>query len=247
MYCADMLTIALELAQHNIAYEDIASKFLENFMQIAHSALGGSALLSRDDDGVAEGRGPAGTGLWHDGDGWYYDILTTPGTPSELVRLRSIVGLIPLLATCVIEERVLARLPAFRARMEWFTRHRSHFTRRHHITVSPAGVSVEQVAGQCGGDSRGRRRSSTTASPPERTPTAAKSGRHLLSFVALDQLPRILGRMLDEEQFLSPHGIRSLSKEHRDAPFHFRQVLKQDLSPPDMRLRHLQCIQIWRP
>jgi hypothetical protein len=206
MYATDLLTIALELAQDNIAYEDVASKFLEHFMQIAHSALGGSSLPASDE---VE---PEGRGLWHEADGWFYDFITTPDGKRQPVRLKSIVGLIPLLASCTIDEALLKKLPAFKARMDWFLQYRGHFAAKHHVAVPEHGATVAEVGGSC-----------ESASQAEGCKAASRrtGGRRLLSLVPLDDLPRVLARLLDAAQFLSPYGIRSLSKEHSE-PYVFR-------------------------
>ena len=103
VYALNMLAIALELAQHNRAYEDIASKFFEHFLRIA------AAMNDFD-----------GRGLWHEDDGFYYDVLHLPTEEKIPMRLRSLVGLIPLLAVEIIEPETLAALPGFAQRLEWF-------------------------------------------------------------------------------------------------------------------------------
>ena len=111
-YCATMLSISLELARDDAAYEDIASKFFEHFVAItdAMNCLGG-------------------TGLWDDQDGFYYDQLKVGGDTHRL-RIRSIVGIIPLFAVEVLEEDLLLQLPGFRKRMEWFLTHRQDLARQ---------------------------------------------------------------------------------------------------------------------
>ncbi len=109
MYCLNLLRIALELALHNEVYEDIATKFFEHFLHIALAT-------------TEKGRG--GIGLWDQEDGFYYDVLNPPhGAPIRL-RIRSMVGLIPLFAVEVLEDAELERLPNFRRRMRWFLRYR---------------------------------------------------------------------------------------------------------------------------
>ncbi len=213
MYATDLLTIALELAQHNIAYEDVASKFLEHFMQIAHSAVGGTVIA----EGSSSHEAAISAGLWHEEDGWFYDYIVTPEKQRQPVRLKSIVGLIPLLASCTIDESVLAKLPAFKARMDWFLRHRSKFSVKHHVSVPSHGATVANVLCSSGGSSRSAHEGSDAAAA-----SPSSSGYRILSLVPLDDIPRVLARLLDTEQFLSPHGIRSLSKEHEGTPFVFR-------------------------
>jgi len=106
-YALSLLELALTLAGHDDSYEDLATKFYEHFAYIA---------IAMDDQG-----------LWHEEDGFYYDMLHGPDRPPDAVRVRSVVGLIPLFAVTTLEAELLARLPAFRARMEWFERHRAHF------------------------------------------------------------------------------------------------------------------------
>ncbi|HTD65258.1 MAG TPA: glucosidase, partial [Candidatus Limnocylindria bacterium] len=108
MYSLNLMRIALELALHNKVYEDIATKFFEHFLSIA-------AAINAEDDGM---------GLWDDEDEFYYDELRTPGGREVALKVRSMVGLIPLFAVEVIEPELLARLPEFHARMKWFLQYR---------------------------------------------------------------------------------------------------------------------------
>src|SRR6266852_1937549 len=162
MFCLNMLKIGLELAKMDPIYEDIASKFFEHFLYIAHA-------MNRIGDG----------GLWDDRDGFFYDRLKLPSGDSMLMPIRSMVGLIPLFAVDTLEPELIDRLPGFRRRMEWFTRH------RHDLCGNLASLTRGGV-----------------------------EGRRLLSIVNRPRLVRILERMLDETEFLSPHGIRSVSKFH---------------------------------
>jgi hypothetical protein len=166
-YCATMLGMALELAREDSVYEDMASKFFEHFVAIvdAINTLGG-------------------TGLWDDADGFYYDQLHADGAHVPL-RVRSLVGLIPLLAAEVMEDEVVAPLRGFRRRMDWFLRHRRDLGR--HIAFA---------------EDRGH-------------------GHRLLAIPSRERLVRLLARMLDESEFLSPHGIRSVSRVHEREPFRF--------------------------
>lgn len=167
-YCLTMLGIALELAPENAAYEDMASKFFEHFVAIADAI-----------------NGFGGTGLWDEEDGFFYDRYLLGGQ-SHVLRTRSLVGLIPLLAAEFLDDGVVERLPGFRDRKAWFVRNRpdlaAWITWCDHCDV--------------------RRHS-------------------LLALVRRDRLVRMLGRMLDEREFLSPHGIRSMSAAHADEPFVF--------------------------
>jgi Mannosylglycerate hydrolase MGH1-like glycoside hydrolase domain len=167
-YCSTMLSIALELAKFDPAYEDVASKFFEHFVAITHAmnTLGGS-------------------GLWDETDGFYYDQIHLDGR-TERLRIRSMVGLIPLFAVEVLEEDVIDRLPGFSHRMHWFLQNEADLAR--HV-VREAGDGTGQH-------------------------------KHiLLAILPRDRLVRVLRYMLDESEFLSPFGIRSLSRVHADKPF----------------------------
>ncbi|MEZ5294473.1 MAG: hypothetical protein R2745_25560 [Vicinamibacterales bacterium] len=169
MYCLNMLAIAMELADANPAYEDLASKFWEHFLYIAH-AMGTN--------------GADGADLWDDEDGFFYDVLHRPDGSRTPLKVRSMVGLIPLFAVETLEPEMLAKLPAFRRRLEWFIDHRADL--------------VEHVA--C-------------------MRTRGHGERRLLSVVDVERLRQVLKVMLDESEFLSPHGIRALSRRHLDHPY----------------------------
>ena len=113
MYCLSMLAIALELASENQAYEDVASKFWEHFLYIAHAMnhLGGEEIQ-----------------LWDDEDGFYYDVLHLPDGQHYPLKVRSMVGLIPLFAVETLEPELINRLPGFKRRLEWFIDHRPDLT-----------------------------------------------------------------------------------------------------------------------
>jgi len=169
MYCLNMLAMALELAQDDRAYEDVASKFFEHFVYIAHAThhLGGD-----------------GMGLWDDEDGFFYDVLNLPDGNRCPMKVRSLVGLIPLFAVETFDTEQADRLPGFKRRAQWFIDNNPEL--REHIAFKdkPGG---------------GR--------------------RVMLSIVTTEQLPKVLRLMLDEEEFLSPHGVRSLSRYHKDHPY----------------------------
>lgn len=165
-YCTTMLAIALELAREDPAYVDIAGKFFEHFVAIAHAInrLGGS-------------------GLWNEEDGFYYDQALLGGQCLPL-RIRSLVGLIPLFAVESLDDADLELIPKFRERLDWFMRNEPELARN---------VALLQ---------------------PDETST-----RRLLAIPKREQLVRVLSYMLDENEFLSPYGVRSLSKCHRDRPY----------------------------
>jgi hypothetical protein len=169
MYTLNLLAIAMELAEHDSAYEDVASKFWEHFLYIAH------AMNNRGSDGLA---------LWNDEDGFFYDVLHLPTGERRPLRIRSMVGLIPLFAVETLEPRALGRLGGFKRRLEWFIDNRRDLT---------GNVACMRTEG------RGERR--------------------LMSIVNADQLRAVLRVMLDEREFLSPFGIRALSRAHRDEPY----------------------------
>jgi hypothetical protein len=171
MYCLNMLAIALELAKQDAAYEDVASKFFEHFVYIAH------ATRELGDDAI---------NLWDADDGFYYDVLHSDGAAYPM-KVRSMVGLVPLFAVETLEPEIVDRLPGFKRRMQWFIDNHPEF--REHVEM------------------------------------ATKPGygtRRLLAIVAREQLPRVLRFMLDEAEFLSPHGVRALSRYHRDHPYVLR-------------------------
>jgi len=172
MYSLNMLAIAVELAKHESAYEDLASKFWEHFVYIAHAMTGAGTP------------GRQGHNLWHEEDGFFYDVVDFADGRRLPLRVRSIVGLLPLLAVQTVDLEMLERLPAFSRRLDWFVAHRPD------LAASLA---------------------------PMRTPGVA--GRRLLAITDRLRLERVLKVMLDEREFLSPHGIRSLSRVHADQPF----------------------------
>jgi len=169
MYSLDMLAIALELAGNDVTYEDVASKFWEHFIYIAR------AMNHMGDDGLC---------LWNEEDGFFYDVLHLPDGTRLPLRLRSMVGLIPLYAAQVMEPDLLDSMPSFKRRLEWFIENRKDL--------------IGNMA--C-------------------MKTAGNKERRLFSIAGRDQLHRILEVMLDENEFLSAHGIRALSRYHKDHPY----------------------------
>jgi hypothetical protein len=171
MYSLNLMRIALELALHNHVYEDIATKFFEHFLHIAE-AMGNMA--------------GEGVGLWDEQDEFFYDVLSLPDGERIPLRVRSMVGLIPLFAVETVDPELLEKLPDFRRRLEWFLNYRPDLAKL---------VSRWQEPG------RGERR--------------------LLSLLRGHRMKCLLKRMLDETEFLSDHGVRALSRFHRDHPFIF--------------------------
>ncbi|TWU00932.1 MGH1-like glycoside hydrolase domain-containing protein [Stieleria varia] len=171
-YCGTMLRMAIELAEDSEAYGDMASKFFEHYVAIAE------AMNSMD-----------GTGLWEEEDGFYYDHLYVDGQ-SIPIRVRSLVGLLPLMTGVILEQEIIGRLPGFTRRMEWFLNSRDDLS--NHMTY------MEGEGPDCGAVTR-----------------------RLLAIPSEDRFRRLLDVMLDESEFLSPYGIRSMSAVHRDEPFVF--------------------------
>jgi hypothetical protein len=183
-YSATMLSMALELAKADPGYEDMASKFFEHFVGIADAinTVGGS-------------------GLWDDLDGFYYDKLNVNGQSAPL-RVRSMVGLLPLIAVEVLEDEVIDHLPSFKKRMQWFLENRQDL-------AAQVSCGARGVAG--GGE-----------------------GKALLAIPSRARLERVLRYLLDPQEFLSPFGIRSLSRVHERAPyryFHQGQEFRVDYAP----------------
>ncbi|MEW6131409.1 MAG: glucosidase [Acidobacteriota bacterium] len=169
MYCLNMLAIAMELSRIDPAYEDVASKFWEHFLYIAHAI-----------NNIGEDR----QSIWNEEDGFYYDLLHFTDGDVFPLKIRSMVGLIPLFAVETLEPEVLERLHGFKRRMEWFIDNRKDL--------------IDNVA--C-------------------MRTQGRHERRLLAIVDQDRLRRVLKIMLDEKEFLSPHGIRALSRFHHDHPY----------------------------
>jgi mannosylglycerate hydrolase MGH1-like protein len=169
MYCLNMLAIALELARDNHAYEDVASKFFEHFVYIAYAT-----------DNVG------GHSLWDEEDGFFYDVLYLPDGTRRPLKVRSMVGLIPLFAVETLEPDIVDKLPGFKRRMQWFIDNHPEFREHVEMMVKPDG-----------------------------------GVRRLLSITTQSELPRVLRYMLDEAEFLSPYGIRALSRFHQAHPYIF--------------------------
>lgn len=171
-FSLNMLNIAIELAQHEPEYEDIADKFLNDFIYLAASI---------------NAPGSHGFSLWDEEDGFYYDVLKRPDGSSAFLKTRSIAGLTPLFAVESFDSETVSRFPLLRRRLDYFKKHRPHLLDQlHHI-------GKEQ------------------------------DGRLLISLVPPERLRRICERLFDETEFLSPHGIRSLSRYYFDQPYTFTE------------------------
>jgi hypothetical protein len=173
MYCLNLMRIAIELSLHNPVYQDVATKFFEHFLHIAEAMTN----IGGDEQGV---------GLWDEEDEFYYDELHLPDGGLHKLKVRSMVGLVPLFAVETIEPETLARLPEFHRRLVWYLNYRPDLARL---------VSRWQEPG------RGERR--------------------LLSLLRGHRMKCLLRRILDETEFLSDYGVRSMSRQHHDRPYVF--------------------------
>ncbi len=174
MYCLNLMRIALELGRFNHVYQDVATKFFEHFLYVA------AAMNNVGDEGVE---------LWDDQDNFFYDVLHTPDGRLERLKVRSMVGLIPLFAVEVLECELMEEVPEFARRLEWFLEYRPDLAR----LVS-------------------------------RWSERGKQRFHLLSLLRAFRMKRTLERLLDEEEFLSPYGVRALSRFHLDQPYVFESA-----------------------
>jgi len=167
MYALNLMRIALTLARDDAVYEDIASKFFEHFLLIAETMAN-----------LGEG------GLWDEAEGFFFDVLRLPDGSTEKLRVRSMVGLIPLFAVEVLEPGEAAAMPGFAGRLQWVLNHRPALAALVSRWTEP-GLGETQ----------------------------------LLSLLRGHRMKALLRRMLDTAEFLSPHGVRSLSKAHEARPY----------------------------
>ncbi|OHB80448.1 MAG: glucosidase [Planctomycetes bacterium RBG_16_55_9] len=198
-YCGTMLSIALELAVQDEIYEDMASKFFEHFVHIssAMNTLGG-------------------TGLWDEEDGFYYDQIQCDGQIVPL-KIRSVVGLLPIIAVEIIEQSTIDRLSGFKKRMKWFLENRRDLARF---------ISY------------------MSCNSPNR-----EDALYLLAIPSAERLQRALRYLLDENEFLSPFGIRSMSKVHAERPISFRidgQQFSAEYCPGESRTELFGGNSNWR-
>ncbi|MGO9599051.1 MAG: MGH1-like glycoside hydrolase domain-containing protein [Isosphaeraceae bacterium] len=168
LYCQNMLEIAVELALTDREYEDMALKFAQHFLWIA------SAMVHAGED----------TGMWDEEDGFFYDVLRLPSGGAQQLKVRSMVGLLPLCAATTFDGELLAKNPELAQRFEWFLTARPEVYSSIH---DPAKIGV--------------------------------AGRRLASVLNETKLRRVLSKMLDENEFLSRFGIRSLSRYHAEHPY----------------------------
>jgi hypothetical protein len=170
LFCQNMLEIASVLALHRPVYTDLALKFVEHFLWIAASMMHGGQA-----------------GMWDEEDGFFYDVLRLPGGGGERLKVRSLVGLLPLCAVTTFDGAVAERYPEYGRRMRAFLDRRPELGAFIH---DPLAVGV--------------------------------GGRRMSAILSEDKLRRVLARLLDEDEFLGPYGIRSVSRYHADHPYTFR-------------------------
>ncbi len=166
MFTLNMLRMSLELAKDNPTYQSLATKFFEHFLYIA------GAMSNQ------------GLDLWDEEDEFFYDVLHTPDSSRTIMKIRSMVGLIPLFAVEVLDEELFDSMPQFTERLRWFLKHRPDL-----------------------------------ANLISRWEEKGKGERHLLSLLRGHRMKMLLKRMLDEKEFLSPYGIRALSRYHLENPY----------------------------
>jgi Glycosyl hydrolase family 63 C-terminal domain len=157
------------LAKENPTYQSMATKFFEHFLYIA------GAMANVNNEGI---------NLWDEEDEFFYDVLHLPNNERLKLKVRSMVGLIPLFAVEVLDEEIFQKMPEFTARLDWFLQNR------------PDLANLISRWGDRG-----------------------KDQRHLLSLLRGHRMKRLLKRMLDEKEFLSPYGVRALSRHHLDHPY----------------------------
>jgi hypothetical protein len=169
MFCLNMLTISLELAVHNPAYEDVALKFFEHFLYIA------DAMNNIAGEGIS---------LWDEQDEFFYDVLHLAPGENMPLKIRSMVGVIPLFAVTTIEPALLEKVPEFKHRLEWFLEHKPE---------------LAKLVSRWNEPRMGERR--------------------LLAILRGHRMKRVLSRVLDENEFLSPFGVRALSRVYSKDPY----------------------------
>jgi hypothetical protein len=171
MFCLNMLRMSVELSERDPVYVDMTIKFLDHFLYIARAMTD---------------MGKEGIGLWNEEDNFFYDVLWMPSGEKVPLRLRSMVGLIPLFAVGIVEQEVIDKLPELWSKFELYRERRSDL--------------VKLVS---------------------RWNEGGVKGRRLISLVRVFRMTRLLHRMLDESEFLSPYGVRALSRSYLDQPYDF--------------------------
>jgi hypothetical protein len=182
-YCECMLEMALILCEYDAMYEDVAFKFIQHFMWIAYAM---DRIGKHHDE------------MWDEEDGFFYDLLRTPDGRAARLKVRSMVGLLPLCASTVFEPQAAERFPRLTEMIALFRKR--HPELMSHVAPTDAGF-------------------------------VGHKGRRLLSILGRKKLERVLSYLLDENEFLGPYGIRSLSRHHLDHPF----TLWVDRQPYEVR------------
>ncbi len=172
MFTLNMMRMALELAKENAVYQSLATKFFEHFLYIA----GAMANINKES-----------INLWDEEDEFFYDVLHTADNQRHRMKVRSMVGLIPLFAVEVLDQEIFDTMPEFTARLQWFLTNRPDL-----------------------------------ANLISRWTEKGKGERHLLSLLRGHRMKCLLKRMLDDREFLSPYGVRAMSRVHLDQPYQFR-------------------------
>jgi len=189
-YSLMMMKIALALAQKEPIYQDSATKFYEHFLRIATAI---------------SGHGREGHSLWDEADGFFYDALHLSDGSEQTIplRVRSLVGLLPLIAVETLEPELLTAMPDFDRRMHWFVHNRPE------LVGNMASVEVQ-----------------------------GEGARYLFAILTEERLRKVLSYLLDEDEFLAPHGIRSLSKVHASSPYELTlhgNTFRVDYEPAESR------------
>jgi hypothetical protein len=185
-FSQQMLRIAIELATHDSLYEEFVIKFFEHTMWIA---------------GAMDRMGECQDEMWDEEDGFFYDVLRFPDGTATRLKVRSLVGLLPLAAVAIFDGDMIDKLPNFRKHAAGFISRHPELSTNMHLPNQPG-----------------------------------LAGRYMLSVFNEQKLRRVLARMLDENEFFSPYGIRSLSRYHREYPFVFHhegQEFRVDYLPGD--------------
>ena len=172
MFCLNMLRISLDLCEFNKVYQHMATKFLEHFLNIA------GAMSNIANENIS---------LWNEEDGFFFDVLHLKGKDPKVMKVKSVVGIIPMFAVEPIPERLFENLPDFKRRMDFFLREKPKLAALVSSWIQPG---------------HGKRR--------------------LFSLLRGHRMKSILNKMLDEKEFFSPYGIRSLSKDHKENPYTLR-------------------------
>lgn len=200
IFTLNMLRISIEISLERPVYQDMASKFFEHFLHIAAAI---NTPMSK-----------SGLGLWDEDDQFYYDKIFTQNNQTLFLKIRSLVGLIPLCAVEVFDDGTLQKLPDFKRRLDWILRNRPDL-----------------------------------AALISRWDEPGKGETHLLSLLRGHRMKMVFKRLFDESEFLSEYGIRSLSKFHKENPYHFNlhgEMLNVTYTPGESDLNIMGGNSNWR-